>query len=245
MNYEMHLFTRLAQPLLEGHAWGMGAREGQAPFEAANLNEFSRTHISAALARDLADLNVRKIDTEFVNAVDALVDAHPEIEDLREFLIDLAILQVITGGGEQGTDFLESEEFQQLEDQTEDRGTELLNLLVYLKDCVENEAKPSLNDFLTEFLLVEEDEYQDEFFIYEPVIRHADLLKGNVEAIIGTGNQQKEDMVELFTPMMLFFKKKEDQPGKLVFTLLAESDLPHVHCGVYRLLVKAVDLVKD
>ena len=144
----------------------------------AQLDSFSAKHISASLARDLADLNVKKVDTAFVKAVDALVDAHSEIEDLREFLVDLAILQVITGGGEEGVDFLDSEDWQQMEADTEDRGTELLNLLVYLKDCAENEARPSLDDFLTEFLLVEEDEFQDEFFIYEPVIRHAGLLEG-------------------------------------------------------------------
>ena len=245
MNHEMHLFTRLAQPLLEGHAWGLGAKESDGPVDVAQLDSFSAKHISAALARDLADLNVKKVDTAFVKAVDALVDAHSEIEDLREFLVDLAILQVITGGGEEGVDFLDSEDWQQMEADTEDRGTELLNLLVYLKDCAENEARPSLDDFLTEFLLVEEDEFQDEFFIYEPVIRHAGLLEGNAVEIVKVGNAQREDMVELFTPLMLFFKQREGRPGKLVQTLLSRSHLPHVHCGLYRLLVKAMDLVKD
>lgn len=245
MNHEMHLFTRLAQPLLEGHAWGLGAQATDPPYDAAKLDEFAAKHISAGLARDLAELNVKKIDTAFVDAVDGLVDKHPEIEDLREFLIDLAILQVITGGGEEGNEFLDSPEWQKMEDKTEDRGTELLNLLVYLKDCAENEAKPSLDDFLTEFLLVEEDDFQDEFFIYEPVIRNQPLIGGDASAIVKEGNKQEEDMAELFTPMMLFFQKQEDRPGKLVSTMLAESNLPHVHCGIYRLLVKAKDLIQD
>src|SRR5690606_41557779 len=67
-------------------------------------------------------------------------------------------------------DYLESEEWEQIEEDTLDRGTELLNVFLYLKECADDEIEADLDDYLKEFLLVEEDEFQDEHRIYEKVI---------------------------------------------------------------------------
>ncbi len=235
MNYQKSLFTRLVQPLLEGFAWGKGALIGEAPFSPADLDKFAETYLTADLARDLAEINLEKGGLEFVQKVDAMLDNHPIFEAIREFVIDLAILQVLDSGSED-PDFLESPDWMAVEDATEDRGTELLNLLVYLRDCVENEVTPELGDFLFEFLLVDEDEHQDEYFIYEAIIRNREMVEGKVEEIVKVGNEQKEDMEELFTPLMVFFTKAEKKPGKMTYSIVEGSNIADIHSGIYRLL---------
>lgn len=243
MQHQKHLFHRLAEPLLEGYAWGWGAKENEPPYSPEALKSYARSYLSAELVRDLAELNTRKPDPNFIPAVDQFVDQHPMLEDIREILFDLAVLQVIEGA--ESEDFLESEAFAKIEEQAEERGTELLNLMIYIRDTIENEAKPALDDFLYEFLLVEEDDFQDEMAIYEPVVRNVRLVEEHGQAIVHLGNKQEADMVELFTPMMLFFKRSESKPGKLTQTLLKNSRLPHVHAGIYRLLGAAADILVD
>ncbi len=239
MQHEKHLFHQLAEPLLEGFAWGSGAQQHDGKLSDDLFDQWTAQFISAEMARDLADLNTKADQPNFIDAVDAFVDQHGSLEDLREFFIDLAVLQVIVGSASREDDFLDSDAWEDMENKTEDRGSELLNLLVYLKDCNENEVKPNISDFLHEFLLVDEDDFQEEMGIYEVMVSNEDLVMGEAKQIVEVGNQQKADMEELFTPAMLFFKQREKKPGKLTFALLNFSQLPHVHTALYRLLAAA------
>lgn len=243
MNYQQSLFMRLVQPLLEGFAWGKGAMEGEAPYKKEDLDKFSETYLTAELARDLSTLNMEGSGVEFIDKVDAFVDTYKTLESIREFILDLAILQILDSTKDD-PDFLESQAWEDVEDKTEDRGTELLNLLVYLRDCTENQVAPELGDFLFEFLLVEEGEHQDEYVIYEPIIRQRELVDGKVEAIVKLGNEQKDDMEELFTPMMVLFMKGEKTPGKMTFSIMEGSNLADIHCGIYRLLSSVGDILR-
>jgi hypothetical protein len=104
-------------------------------------------------------------------------------------------------------DYLESTEWENIEEETIDRGTELLNLLLYINECHDEQIKPSLEDFLKEFLLVEEDEFQDEFHIYEDLITNQQLVESSVEDICSSADllELSEEMEELFVPFMSFF----------------------------------------
>jgi hypothetical protein len=104
-------------------------------------------------------------------------------------------------------DYLETEEWADIEDETIDRGTELLNLLLYINECHDEEIKPELGDFLTEFLLVEEDEFQDEFHIYEGLISNQQLVESSIEDICSHKGMVDlgEEIEELFVPFMAFF----------------------------------------
>ncbi|MCY1530595.1 hypothetical protein D9M68_657880 [compost metagenome] len=104
-------------------------------------------------------------------------------------------------------DYLESREWANIEEETLERGTELLNLLLYINECHDEEIKPGLEDFLKEFLLVEEDEFQDEFHIYEDLISNQQLAESSVEDICSNANmlELSEEMEELFVPFMTFF----------------------------------------
>src|SRR5690606_18517125 len=111
-------------------------------------------------------LNVFESDSSFLAKVadmDVLVDAHPGFEELREVLFDLLMMNFFMSDVEKlETDYLESEEWETIEEETIDRGTELLNLLLYLGECIDEGIQPDLDDYLKEFLLVDEDEFQDE-----------------------------------------------------------------------------------
>jgi hypothetical protein len=77
-----------------------------------------------------------------------------------------------------------------------------------LNECEDEDIEPELEDYLKEFLLVDEDEFQDEYRIYEPVIAHQVLMESPVEEISKVAAKLPEDseLKEIFYPMMCFFQ---------------------------------------
>ena len=119
-----------------------------------------------------------------VAAVDKVIDEQPKLEELREYIIDLLFIHFFTDDVKKlEEDYLDSPEWEAIEEETLDRGSELLNVLLYLKECQDEDIEPELSDFLKEFLLVDEDEFQDEYRIYEPVIANQILLESSAAEI--------------------------------------------------------------
>ena len=108
-------------------------------------------------------------------------------------------------------DYLETKEWEKIEEQTLDRGTELLNLLLYLNECEDENIDPELDDYLKEFLLVDEDEFQDEYRIYEPVIANQILIESPAAEIAKVADTLDDDseIKDLFYPMICFFQNPE------------------------------------
>src|SRR5690606_1812476 len=134
-------------------------------------------------------------------------------------------------------DYLESEEWEAIENQTIDRGTELLNVLLYLRECADEQIEPQLDDYLKEFLLVDEDEFQDEHRIYESVIAHQVLVDSSYEEIakIAQKISSDQELAELFYPIMGFFY--EQYPPEADWTTyLHHSVNPGFEGAVYQLL---------
>lgn len=145
---------------------------------------------------------------EKVAAFDAAFDNYPEFGELREVFFDLLMINFFASDVKKlEEDYLDSEEWADIEEDTIDRGTELLNLLLYINECHDEKIKPELDDFLKEFLLVEEDEFQDEFHIYEDLISNQQLVDSSVEDICSHAGmiELREEMEELFVPFMVFF----------------------------------------
>ena len=145
---------------------------------------------------------------EKVAEFDEVFDEHPKFDELREVFFDLLMINFFTSDvNKLEEDYLESREWENIEEETIDRGTELLNLLLYINECHDEEIKPGLEDFLKEFLLVEEDEFQDEFHIYEDLISNQQLAESSVEDICSNADllDLSEEMEELFVPFMTFF----------------------------------------
>lgn len=143
-----------------------------------------------------------------VKSLDAVFDDCPKIESLREVLFDLLLVNFFSADIEKlDEDYLDSPAWEKIEEKTLDRGTELLNVLLYLNECDDEEIEPGLEDYLKEFLLVEDDEFQDEHRIYEEVIANQALMESSVEEIGKVARSIPEDseIKELFYPVMCFF----------------------------------------
>ncbi len=144
-----------------------------------------------------------------VDALDAVFNNHPQLETLREVFFDMLMINFFSADVKKlEEDYLDTPEWESIEEQTLDRGTELLNLLLYLNECEDEGIEPELDDYLKEFLLVDEDEFQDEYRIYEPVIANQILMESPVDEIAKVAAKLPDDseLKELFYPMMCFFQ---------------------------------------
>lgn len=177
----------------------------------ASLDNFSAVSgkVSVKLKENLIEVFSKDLGfLEKVAEFDAAFDIYPDFEELREVFFDLLMINFFASDVKKlEEDYLDSEEWADIEEETIDRGTELLNLLLYINECHDETIKPELDDFLKEFLLVEEDEFQDEFHIYEDLISNQQLVESSVEDICSHAGMIDlgEEMEELFVPFMVFF----------------------------------------
>lgn len=186
-------------------------------FEAAleafsKYNGFNATDLTVEFGR------VFTLEDDFltkVSALDEVFDNNPAIESLREVFFDLLMINFFSADVKKlEEDYLDTPEWEDIEEQTLDRGTELLNLLLYLNECEDEDIEPELEDYLKEFLLVDEDEFQDEYRIYEPVIANQILIESPVAEINKVAQSLPDDseLKELFYPMMCFFQNIDPSP---------------------------------
>jgi hypothetical protein len=144
-----------------------------------------------------------------VDLLDGVFDDNPKVESLREVFFDLLMINFFSADVKKlEDDYLETQEWEEIEEQTLERGTELLNLLLYLNECEDEDIEPELDDYLKEFLLVDEDEFQDEYRIYEPVIENQILMESPVVEIsrVAKALPEDSDIKDIFYPMMCFFQ---------------------------------------
>lgn len=175
---------------------------------------------------------------EKVEEFDEVFDEHPSFEELREVFFDLLMINFFSNDIKKlEEDYLESDEWADIEEETIDRGTELLNLLLYINECHDERIKPELGDFLKEFLLVEEDEFQDEFHIYEDLISNQNLIESSVEDICGHAGMIElgEEMQDLFVPFMVFFHQPKAN-DKVIKELEDYSSNKEFDIAVYTLI---------
>ena len=161
-----------------------------------------------------------------VDLMDEVFDDYPELEGLRELFFDLLLINFFSADVKKlEEDYLDSPEWESIEEETLDRGTELLNLLLYLNECEDEDIEPGLEDYLKEFLLVDEDEFQDEYRIYEPVIEHQILIESPVSEIskVAAGLPDDSELKELFYPIMCFFQNIN--PSAAAKTSIADESL--------------------
>jgi hypothetical protein len=147
-----------------------------------------------------------------VAQMDEVFDDYPQLESLREVFFDLLLINFFSADVKKlEEDYLDTPEWEAIEEETLDRGTELLNLLLYLNECEDEDIEPGLEDYLKEFLLVDEDEFQDEYRIYEPVIAHQILMDSPVGEIhiVGANLSDDSELKELFYPIMCFFQNTD------------------------------------
>ena len=155
---------------------------------------------------------------EKVAEMDEVINQNEAFEPLKEILFDLLLINFFTEDVQKlEEDYLESDEWEDIEEETLDRGTELLNVLLYIKECEDEALEPELEDFLKEFLLVEEDEFQDEHRIYEEVIANQILVESSLDEVARVARSLPEfsELKELFYPMMAFFRNSNPDADEL------------------------------
>ncbi|MES2455341.1 MAG: hypothetical protein V4594_07370 [Bacteroidota bacterium] len=177
----------------------------------ASLDKFAAVSGNDSVKLEESLIEVYSKDLGFMEKVeefDEVFDEHPAFDELREVFFDLLMINFFSSDIEKlEEDYLDSKEWADIEEDTIDRGTELLNLLLYINECHDEGIKPELGDFLKEFLLVEEDEFQDEFHIYEDLISNQQLVESSIEDICSHAGMIElgEEMEELFVAFMAFF----------------------------------------
>ncbi|MES2113493.1 MAG: hypothetical protein V4577_32370 [Bacteroidota bacterium] len=187
----------------------------------AALTAFSE--YSSFNAEPFADVIAGVFDSEEdfmskVDMMDGVFDDYPQLEVLREVFFDLILVNFFSADVKKlEEDYLDSPEWEAIEEETLDRGTELLNLLLYLNECEDEEIEPGLEDYLKEFLLVDEDEFQDEYRIYEPIISNQALMESPVSEIAKVAKNLPEDseLKELFYPVMSFFHNTDPADAEI------------------------------
>ena len=110
--------------------------------------------------------------------------------------------------------------------------------MLYLKECEDEDIEPDLGDFLKEFLLVDEDEFQDEHRIYEDVIANQILVDSDLKEVARVANDLPEDseLKELFYPLVGFFR--DQHPDNDEFDIFVKfSTNPEFDSAVYSLLI--------
>lgn len=198
----------------------------------ASLDKFAEASGQNSIKLEETLIEVFSKDLGFMEKLeefDEAFDEYPVFEELREVFFDLLMINFFASDvNKLEEDYLESDEWADIEEETIDRGTELLNLLLYINECHDEEIEPDLEDFLKEFLLVEEDEFQDEFHIYEDLITNQNLVESSVEDICSHAGMidLSEEMEELFVPFMTFFHqpKASDQIIKELETYSANKE---------------------
>lgn len=162
-----------------------------------------------------------ELDAPFMDkvaAMDAVFDDFQSFEELREVSFDLLMINFFAEDVQKlEEDYLDSEEWEQIEEDTLDRGTELLNIFLYLRECADDEIEADLDDYLKEFLLVEEDEFQDEYRIYEKVIANQILVESDYSEIAKVSKTltPMEELYELFNPIVAFFYEPTPSDSQL------------------------------
>lgn len=193
----------------------------------AALHTFSKYNNFDAAQLTLRFYDIFASDDIFLNKVDSLdavFDDYPQLESVREIFFDMLMINFFSADVKKlEDDYLETKEWEEIEEKTLDRGTELLNLLLYLNECMDEDIEPGLEDYLKEFLLVDEDEFQDEYRIYEPVIENQILIESPVKEITRVANElpAESEIKEIFYPMMCFFQNQA--PDKKEKEIIAEN----------------------
>jgi hypothetical protein len=146
-----------------------------------------------------------------VKTFDQLVDQYHGLQDVEEYMFDLLMVHHLEDH-QKDEDYFDTKEWLDIEDKTIERGTEMLNLFLYISESKETDSPISLEDFLHEFLLVDEDEFQDEHRIYEPLIEHQEVGEAEMESIriIEKNISPASEIKELFVPIVLFFQYAEN-----------------------------------
>lgn len=195
----------------------------------------------SALYHSLIEIFELKLDFMLkLKTMDDYFDSQDEFNDLREFCFDLLMINFFTTDSLRfEEDYLDTSEWQQIEDDTLERGTEMLNVFLYLRECKQEDIEPSLPDYLNEFLLVEDEDFQDEHEIYEDIISNQGLMDTGYAEISAAAKLVPSDapLKDVFYPILSFFLNPAPDHEELNQFLVESVDKKYENAVFYSLLV--------
>ncbi len=135
-----------------------------------------------------------------------IMEAHETFDRIHGIIYDIFCVNYLEIN-DFDDDYWESEEWEAIEELTFDNGTELFNVITYLKECLETDVEPEMDDFLEEYLLIEDEDFQEEVEIYESLIKHREVEALSYEKIAKIAQELDDDdpIWYIFYPVMCFF----------------------------------------
>lgn len=152
-----------------------------------------------------------------IKALDSNIGEFKIPDDIGELIFDILLYNFFSEDSQRlGESFFESKEWEQIEEAIIDRGTELMNILLYLQECKDSDIKFSIDDYLDEYLISEDDFDTEEHEVYEAVIKNRDeIVLGDLETMaeISKANTNSQ-LGDQLLPVLLFFETKNSLDKK-------------------------------
>ena len=171
--------------------------------------------------------------TEKIKALDTEVAKLQIPDDIGELLFDILLFNFFSEDSQRlGEQFFESKDWQKIEDSIIDRGTELMNILLYLQECKDSGIKVTLDDYLDEYLIGEDELDKDELEVYEAIIKNRDeIVTSDSQTMIELANCNLDSPLgDQLLPILLFFETKDNLEIKHDLILKAGSNPPFQSC---------------
>jgi len=144
-----------------------------------------------------------------VDILDSILEEHKIPEDIGELMFDVVLYNFFSEDSQRlGESFFESKEWEKMEDSIIERGTELLNILLYLQECKDSAIHYSIDDYLDEYLMTEEDMDQEEHEVYEAVIKNRETIaEGDLNTMVEISNSNPDSALgDQLLPFLLYFE---------------------------------------
>ena len=138
-----------------------------------------------------------------------IVETSAYTAEFKELFFDFLMVHILSPENQHfSEDYLETPEWLAIEESTLHRGTEALNVFIYLQEALDEDISISLNDFLDEFLMVEDDDFQEELEIYEPLVLNRGIVDSPFSVVVkdGTRIAENSEISDIFVPLVCFFK---------------------------------------
>lgn len=159
--------------------------------------------------------------------IDKICEKYTFLTPLNEYLVDIGLVHFFAHSvNYHKEDYFETNEWMQIEDKLAERGTELLNWLLYIEEANTAQAEISLQSYIEDFLLIgdEMNEDQENLRLYEPLIEAENYLQETPLDLFLLYEKLPEthELKNLFFPMMCYFRA----PYQVEATLLSA-----INCG--------------
>ncbi|MCS7078253.1 MAG: hypothetical protein NZ455_16190 [Bacteroidia bacterium] len=180
-------------------------------FDAQKIEKWDK-EIKTAYQELKTILDTNEHIAQKVTQMDKVCEKYTFLHNLKEYLVDIGLVHFFTlSSVYDREDYFETSEWLRIEDELSDRGTELLNWLLYIEEAKSARAEISLQSYIEDFLLIgdEMNEDQENLKIYEPLINAQKYLDYTPLDLFLLYERIPEAHVlkNIAFPMMCYFRK--------------------------------------